>query len=193
MATETLHHREGTLDRARVGMIAFLTTEAVFFGTLILTYIYYMEQSRPVAAHAFNMAITLASSVCLLSSSFTIHQATKGLDRGELTRFRGWLAFTILLGALFLVGTGLEWADLIGKQGITIATGMFGSTYFTLIGFHAAHVSMGLSLMTVVLVLAIRGHVTAARAKPVEMVSWYWHFVDGVWVVIFSVVYLAGR
>jgi cytochrome c oxidase subunit 3/cytochrome o ubiquinol oxidase subunit 3 len=193
MATETLHHHEGTLDHARVGMIAFLTTEAVFFGTLILTYIFYMEQSRPVAAHAFNLAITLVSSVCLLSSSFTIHQATKGLDRGELTRFRGWLAFTILLGALFLVGTGLEWADLIGKQGITIATGMFGSTYFTLIGFHAAHVSMGLTLMTVVLVLAIRGHVTAARATPVEMVAWYWHFVDGVWVVIFCVVYLVGR
>jgi cytochrome c oxidase subunit 3/cytochrome o ubiquinol oxidase subunit 3 len=173
-------------------MIAFLTTEVAFFGTLVMTYIFYLGESRKVP-HEFDMRITLLSTVCLLSSSVTIHQALKRLAQGAIGGFTAWLALTVLLGALFLVGTGLEWADLIGRQRITIATGLFGSTFFTLVGFHAAHVTIGLCLMLVVLLLALRGSVAADRAVPVHMIGWYWHFVDGVWVVVFSVVYLVGR
>jgi cytochrome c oxidase subunit 3/cytochrome o ubiquinol oxidase subunit 3 len=108
-------------------------------------------------------------------------------------RFLAWWGLTILLGILFLVGTGLEWSDLIGKWGLTIDRNMFGTTYFTLVGFHALHVTIGVTVMIIVLGLALRQQITERNPMAVEVVSWYWHFVDGVWVVVFTLVYLVGR
>src|SRR5262249_37407938 len=107
--------------------------------------------------------------------------------------FLGWWALTILLGAIFIAGTALEWTKLIGHFGLTINRNMFGTTYFTLVGFHAAHVTIGLIVMSIFLGLALRGKITEKNPEGVELTSWYWHFVDGVWVVVFSLVYLIGR
>src|SRR5262249_37530297 len=138
----------------------------------------------------FSLPLVLCSTLCLLSSSVTIHFAEKALHGGNGRRFRGLWAATILLGALFLTGTAYEWTDLIGRHGLTIARNMFGTTYFTLVGFHAAHVTIGLVVLSIVLALSLRG---VASAASVQLVSWYWHFVDAVWVVVFTLVYVVGR
>jgi cytochrome c oxidase subunit 3 len=98
-----------------------------------------------------------------------------------------------VLGALFLVGTGLEWIDLIGKWGLTMSRNLFGTTYFTLVGFHALHVSIGVFVMSIVFGLAWRRQISERNKTGVEVVAWYWHFVDGVWVVVFTLVYIVGR
>ena len=139
------------------------------------------------------MTLPLFGTVFLLSSSLTIFLAERALRQARMKVFRIWLLFTVGLGIAFLVGTGLEWADLIGNHGLTLGRNLFGTTYFTLIGFHATHVTLGLVTMLVLLGLAFGGTVSAARPMSVELVSWYWHFVDGVWVVIFLVVYVFGR
>ena len=105
---------------------------------------------------------------------------------------RWWLA-TVLLGAAFLGGTALEWRDLIERHHLTISRNLFGSTYYTLVGLHALHVTAGVTIMLIVLGLALGRQVTGANRAGVGLVSWYWHFVDGVWVVVFTVVYLVGR
>lgn len=191
------HGHEHGLDHAKVGMASFLVTEAAFFGTLVMTYIFFLGQPgdpiRPIARAVFQMPLTILSTICLLSSSVTVHYAVKRLEQGEQAQFRRWLGGTILLGAIFLAGTAKEWADLIGVHRITIASDVFGTAYFTVVGFHAAHVTIGLILLSVLFVSALAGKLGATNAKPMDLVSWYWHFVDGVWVVVFSVVYLAGR
>jgi cytochrome c oxidase subunit 3/cytochrome o ubiquinol oxidase subunit 3 len=134
----------------------------------------------------------IVNSVFLLSSSGTITLALRSM-RGERTRsFLVWMLATILLGSLFIAGTGYEWYRLIYHDGLTIGTNLFGTTFFTLIGFHAAHVTIGLLMMSVLVPLVGSRRVQAASQAP-ELVSWYWHFVDGVWVVIFAVVYVLGR
>jgi cytochrome c oxidase subunit III len=189
MASEA-HHTLHSLDHAKTGMAAFLVTEAAFFGTLVMTYIFYLDQTRPIARDVLQLPLTIVASICLFSSSYTIHIAVKKLQSDDRGAFQRWLGLTILLGALFLGGTALEWREIIGRRGIWIDTDLFGTTYFTLVGFHAFHVSVGMILMGVVLGCALSGRIGARNAKPVDMVSWYWHFVDGVWVVVFSVVYL---
>jgi cytochrome c oxidase subunit 3/cytochrome o ubiquinol oxidase subunit 3 len=180
----------------KTGMAVFLVSEAAFFGTLITTYLFFLRQtvtSEPSPAEVFYLPLVLGSTACLLTSSWTVHGAAKALHHGDRARFLTLWAATIGLGLCFLVGTGLEWADLIGQWGLTISRNLFGSTYFTLVGFHALHVTAGLITMTVVLGLALRRHVAAQNATGVEAISWYWHFVDGVWVVVFLVVYVVGR
>jgi cytochrome c oxidase subunit 3 len=189
-------HAHG-LDHAKVGMASFLVTEAAFFGTLVTTYIFFLtlpeNPIRPTARAVFQMPLTILSTICLLSSSVTVHYAVKRLEQGDQARFRQMLGLTILLGVIFLIGTAIEWTDLIGTHKITIASGVFGTAYFTVVGFHAAHVTIGLCMLTVLFACALAGRLGVANVKPVDLVSWYWHFVDGVWVVVFSVIYLAGR
>ncbi len=104
-----------------------------------------------------------------------------------------WLAATIVLGIAFLVGTAAEWRELIFEDGLTISTNLFGTTYFTLVGFHALHVTGGVILLSLMFALAVRHHVSRQHHVGFEVVSWYWHFVDSVWIVVFTVVYLIGR
>jgi cytochrome c oxidase subunit 3/cytochrome o ubiquinol oxidase subunit 3 len=179
-----------------IGMIAFLITEAAFFSTLIMVYIIFLRETQngdPNPSQVFHLPLVILSSACLFSSSATIHFAVRALSRGQQQRFLGLWGATILLGALFLTGTAREWADLIGSWGLTISRNMFGTTYFTLVGFHAAHVTVGVIVMSIVFALVLRREITQRNSAGVEVVSWYWHFVDGVWVVVFSVVYLLGR
>jgi cytochrome c oxidase subunit 3/cytochrome o ubiquinol oxidase subunit 3 len=184
------------LPPAKVGMLCFLLSEVAFFATLIMTYVFFLRQtgrSTPSPAQVFRLPLTLFATACLLSSSGTIHLAEKALRRGERRWFLRWWAGTITLGLLFLVCTAWEWSELIGRWGLTISRNMFGSTYFTLVGFHAAHVTVGVLLMTMLLILAQRREVGSQNATAVELTAWYWHFVDGVWVVVFTLVYLVGR
>jgi cytochrome c oxidase subunit 3/cytochrome o ubiquinol oxidase subunit 3 len=183
-------------SKVKVGMLTFLVTEAAFFSTLIMAYVIFLRQTQasdPSPKDVFYLPLVIASTLCLLSSSLTIHFADQALRRGARGAFLGLWGATIALGILFLAGTATEWRDLIFKYNLTISRNMFGTTYFTLVGFHAAHVTVGVLVMSVVLGLAWRRHIGPEQQVGVEVVSWYWHFVDGVWVVVFTLVYLVGR
>lgn len=181
------------------GMIAFLVSEAAFFSTLVMVYLVFLGadarpggRGGPTPAEALSLGLVIGTTICLLSSSATIHFAERALRQGGETAFRLWWTATIVLGLVFLAGTAYEWRDLIAK-GLTMRRNLFGTTYYTLVGFHGAHVTVGVLVMLIMLGLALRRQVTAAHSHGVELVSWYWHFVDGVWVVVFTVVYLVGR
>jgi cytochrome c oxidase subunit 3/cytochrome o ubiquinol oxidase subunit 3 len=186
---------ERTLSPGQWGVLSFLVSEVALFGTLIVTYLFYLGRDvvGPTPAEALTLRLVLGTTACLLSSSVTIHWAEKTLRRGDQRRFLQWWMATIALGVIFLVGTGFEWHDLIDRYHLTISRNLFGTTYYTLVGLHAIHVTGGVIIMLLVLGLAIRRQVTTANRAGVGMVSWYWHFVDGVWVVVFTVVYLIGR
>lgn len=190
--------RRSQLTTQQVGMLTFLVSEVAFFGTLIMAYVYFLRQaaqSEPNPSQVFywpRLWVTVFFSACLFSSSLTIHLAGKAIRLSQ-PRFLAWWGLTIVLGILFLIGTGLEWRELIRKWGLTIDRNMFGTTYFTLVGFHALHVTVGVIVMSIVLGLAWRRQITERNPIGVEVVSWYWHFVDGVWAVVFTLVYLVGR
>jgi cytochrome c oxidase subunit 3/cytochrome o ubiquinol oxidase subunit 3 len=183
-------------DHVKVGMLTFLASEVAFFSTLIMTYVFFLRQavgSSPSPAEVFKMPMVIAATVCLLSSSLTIHLAEGALRSGSRGLFIALWGLTIALGLCFLVGTVLEWTDLIVHWRLTISRNMFGTTYFTLVGFHAGHVTMGLIILSTVLALVLRRHITGPHSSAVTAVSWYWHFVDAVWVVVFTLVYVVGR
>jgi cytochrome c oxidase subunit III len=184
------------LSPVKVGMLAFLLSEVAFFGTLIMAYVCFLRETthgQPNPGQVFRWPVVLAASACLFSSSGTIHLAEKALRGSALRAFLGWWGLTIVLGVLFLLATVFEWSNLIGTWGLTISRNLFGTTYFTLVGFHALHVTIGLIVMTIVFHLARRRHITERNKTAVEVVSWYWHFVDGVWAVVFTLVYVIGR
>jgi cytochrome c oxidase subunit III len=184
------------LSPLKVGMLTFLGSEAAFFGTLIMTYVYFLRQTihgEPNPSQVFHLPTVVTASACLFSSSATMYMAEKALRRNSRQTFLGWWGLTIVLGVLFLLGTMLEWSDLIGRSGLTISRNLFGSTYFTLVGFHALHVTIGVIVMSIVFGLAWRRQITERNETGVEVVSWYWHFVDGVWAVVFTLVYVVGR
>jgi cytochrome c oxidase subunit III len=189
-------HGAAALPPAKTGMIAFLFSEAAFFGTLIMAYVFFLSQTTagdPRPSQVFYLPTVLVASACLFSSSATIHLAEKALGRGRHRAFLKWWGLTILLGTLFLAGTMWEWSELIGTWGLTISRNLFGTTYFTLVGFHALHVAIGLTVMSIVFGLGLKNQITANNMTGVEVISWYWHFVDAVWLVVFTLVYLVGR
>ncbi len=176
------------LTPSQWGMLSFLLSEVAFFGTLIAVYVSYMgkDVSGPTPA-ILSLSLVIGTTICLLSSSGTIHQAERSLHNKAHSAFLGWWAATILLGVVFLAGTAYEWHELIYKHGLTISRNLFGTTYYTLVGFHALHVTVGVIVMIIVSGLAFRQQVSE---QGVELVGWYWHFVDVVWIVVFTLVYL---
>ena len=186
---------ERTLSPGQWGMLSFLVSEVAIFSTLIVTYLFYLGKDvvGPTPAEALNLPLVLCTTTGLLASSATIHRAERVLERGDQGGFLRWWAATIALGVLFLLGMAYEWYGLIHDYGLTISRNLFGTTYYTLVGLHALHVTGGVTIMLIVLGLALRRRVTAANREGVGLVSWYWHFVDVVWVVVFTVVYLLGR
>jgi cytochrome c oxidase subunit 3/cytochrome o ubiquinol oxidase subunit 3 len=176
-------------------MLSFLMSEVAMFSTLIVTYLFYLGKDvvGPKPADVLKLPLVLCTTAVLLASSATIHQAERTLGRGDQGGFLRWWAATIVLGVLFLLGTGYEWHGLIYRDGLTITRNLFGTTYYTLVGLHALHVTGGVTVLLIVLGLAAARQVTSANRAGVELVSWYWHFVDVVWVVVFTVVYLVGR
>jgi len=187
---------ERTLPPAQWGMIAFLVSEVAFFSTLVMAYLTLMGKDTvgPTPREAIeSMNLVVLMTICLLSSSATIHMAEKALHAGNQAGFCLWWALTILLGVLFLGGTAIEWREFIVKHHLTISRNLFGTSYYTLVGFHAAHVTGGVVAMSILLGLALGREVTVRNQTGVQMVAWYWHFVDVVWVVVFTVVYLVSR
>lgn len=182
------------LNSTEWGMLAFLLSEVAFFSTLIVTYLAYMgkDQAGPTPA-VLSLPLVIGTTICLLSSSGTVHLAELALRRGSRGTFALLWSLTILLGAIFLVGTAYEWGELIERHHLTINTNLFGTTYYTLVGFHALHLTVGLIILSIVLVLVLRHKVSEPHALAVELTSWYWHFVDTVWVVVFTIVYLVSR
>ena len=201
MSTAAATHAMATpdgraLSPGQYGLLSFLVSEVALFATLLVTYIFYLGRDvmgGPTPATALKLPLVLGMTACLLGSSATIHFAEQALRRGSDGRFLLLWAATIALALAFLAGTGFEWHDLIERHHLTISRNLFGTTYYTLVGLHAFHVTAGVLVMLIVLGLAIRRQVGAANHAAVGMVSWYWHFVDGVWVVVFTVVYLIGR
>jgi cytochrome c oxidase subunit III len=186
---------EPTLSPGQWGLVSFLVSEVALFGTLIFTYVFYLGKNLvgPTPAIALSLKLVLCTTACLLASSGTVHVAEKALHRGNQGGFILWWIATIVLGVLFLAGTGYEWYSLIVDYGLTISRNLFGTTFYTLVGLHALHVTGGVTIMLIVLCLALRRQVTIANQAGVGLVAWYWHFVDAVWVVVFTVVYLVGR
>jgi cytochrome c oxidase subunit 3 len=192
-------HLAGTLEiepttlpsKGRVGMFALIAAESAIFVIVVLAYLFYLGKSLSGPTTAI-LRPPIFFTICLLSSSFTVHLAVGALRRGRQRPFVLWWVLTFALGALFLIGTGLEWKHLIG-EGLTIRTNLFGTTYYSLVGLHALHVLVGLVLLGAVAVLALLRRVGQAQAEQVDVLSLYWHFVDAVWVVVFTVVYLVGR
>jgi cytochrome c oxidase subunit 3 len=176
-------------------MLGFLVSEVALFGTLIVTYVFYLGKDvvGPTPAEVLSLSLVIGTTACLLASSGTVHLAEKTLGRGHQGGFILWWLVTIVLGVAFLAGTAFEWHDLIYRHQLTISRNLFGTTYYTLVGLHALHVTGGVTIMLIVLGLALDRQVTSANRAGVGLVSWYWHFVDGVWVVVFTVVYVLGR
>ncbi|MCU1386122.1 MAG: cytochrome c oxidase, subunit [Acidobacteria bacterium] len=174
-------------------MYCLIAAEAAMFTIFVVAYLFYAGASGSGPTPHDVLHPPIVFSICLLSSSLTIHRAVKSWQRGAMSAFAAWWLATIALGAAFLVGTALEWRDLIGAKGLTIQTNLFGTTYYALVGLHAVHVTAGLVALTLVSAFAFLGYVRAEHAGRGEVLSIYWHFVDGVWVVVFMVVYVIGR
>lgn len=183
-----------TMETNRLGMFMFLISEAVFFGLLILSFVYYRRiwyggQHGPTA-RVLNVPVTAIFTLFLLSSSGTVWLAERAIRAGNAAAMKLWLAATVALGAIFLVGQGIEYYKLI-QEGITIRSGLFGSTFFTVTGFHGLHVFIGLIMLTVLLGLAMAGdYAGSTHSRALGAISLYWHFVDIVWVFVFSAIYL---
>ncbi|HUB81646.1 MAG TPA: heme-copper oxidase subunit III [Bryobacteraceae bacterium] len=179
--------------RGPIAMYGLIAAEASIFTIFVVAYLFYLGKSASGPQPSAVLHVPVFLTVCLLSSSLTIHAAVRALRRGTSQAFTFWWLSTVLLGVTFLGGTALEWRHLIYEEGLTIQTNLFGTTYYSLVGLHAFHVVVGLTALTVVLVFALRGTVRREHSERVEVLSMYWHFVDSVWVVVFIVVYLIGR
>lgn len=174
-------------------MYLFIASEAFFFIGLIISYVYYSHPGGKLSSSAQYLDVVKTSifTVLLLSSSLTIKFAGTQLKRGNIKAMRWWLIATLLLGAIFLVGQGSEYARLMGVD-LTISKNVFGSAFFTLTGFHGLHVLIGLITISIITGLLSSKKFQSVQHVMLESVSIYWHFVDAVWIVVFSVVYLGA-
>jgi cytochrome c oxidase subunit 3/cytochrome o ubiquinol oxidase subunit 3 len=179
-------------SRGVVGMLSFIIAESAIFTIFVVAYLFYLGKSLAGPTPRDVLEVPIFYTICLLSSSVTIHAAGRRLERNESKTFLVFWLITIALGAVFMFGTAQEWRRLIYEHGLTISTNLFGTTYFSLVGLHAFHVTLGLVMLTIVLGLNIAGDIRE-QSKRVEVLSLYWHFVDVVWVVVFIVVYIIGR
>jgi len=180
-------------NRGKVAMACLIIAESAIFTIFVVAYLFYLGKSLTGPTPSEVLETPIFFSVCLLSSSLTVHFAGKALERDNRRVFLGLWSLTILLGGLFLFGTGLEWHRLIYEHGLTISTNLFGTTYYSLVGLHAFHVTAGLTRLLVVLVFGLAGRVGADQFNRIDVLALYWHFVDAVWIVVFTVVYIVGR
>ncbi|MGD0178681.1 MAG: heme-copper oxidase subunit III [Terriglobales bacterium] len=180
-------------SRGRVGMFALIAAEAAIFTIFVVAYLFYIGKSLSGPMPREVLSPPFFYTVCLLSSSLTIHFATKALRGADVRMFGAWWFVTIALGAIFLYGTASEWHRLIYRDGLTISTNLFGTTYYSLVGLHGFHVVVGLLCLSLVMAFTLCGVVKQEHAERIDVLSLYWHFVDAVWIVVFTVVYVIGR
>lgn len=189
---EPVHEETSTgLPTPKVAMWMFLASECLLFGGLISTYLLYRGASKvgPYPSEIFDIPYTSVSAFVLLASSLTMVLALAAIRKGEMHRFRIWLLATALLGTVFIGGQIYEFTSFY-HDGLGINTNLFGSTFFTLTGFHGAHVTVGILMLLSLAWMSHLGKVSEHNSLPVELVGLYWHFVDIVWIIIFTVVYL---
>jgi cytochrome c oxidase subunit 3/cytochrome o ubiquinol oxidase subunit 3 len=179
-------------SRGIVGMACLIAAESAIFIIFIVAYLYYLGKSITGPTPSI-LEIPIFTSICLFSSSATVHFAVAALHAGRRAATSLWLAATVLLGGIFLGGTAHEWYQLIYRDGLTIRTNLFGTTFYSLVGLHASHVIVGLIMLSLTLTFSLTGHLTEKHTGRIEVLSLYWHFVDAVWVVVFTVVYILGR
>lgn len=192
LGMESGHHATSTgLSNTKLAMWVFLGTECLLFGGLITTYLLYRTRTvgGPTPEDVFDIPFTSVSSFILLMSSMTMVLALSALQRGDERRNRLWLLTTALLGATFIGGQVYEFTSFV-REGLGFTTNIFGSSFYTLTGFHGAHVTVGIIMLLSLVVLSLKGGLHKGNAETVEVVGLYWHFVDVVWIVIFTVVYL---
>jgi cytochrome c oxidase subunit 3 len=180
-------------SKGRVGMFALITAESAIFTIFVVAYIFYIGKSLSGPTPQQVLRFPIFNTICLLSSSLTIHLAVRALEAGRIASFKLLWFLTFALGAIFIIGTGREWHHLISDEGLTITTNLFGTTYYSLVGLHAFHVTVGLVGLGTGLALALAGKLKQEHAYQTGVLSLYWHFVDAVWVVVFTVVYIVGR
>jgi cytochrome c oxidase subunit 3/cytochrome o ubiquinol oxidase subunit 3 len=174
-------------------MAALIIAEAAIFTIFVVAYLFYAGKSLSGPTPSEVLVTPVFFTICLLSSSITVHLAARFLERGKQGGFLSLWALTFILGGLFLFGTAQEWHRLIYEKGLTISTNLFGTTYYSLVGLHAFHVTAGLAMLLIVLILALAGRVRQDQSGRVGVLAMYWHFVDAVWAVVFTVVYILGR
>ncbi len=179
--------------RGTVGMACLIIAESAIFIIFIVAYIFYLGKSLTGPAPDQVLEVPIVGTICLLSSSITVHLAVLKLRQAKLRAFTFWLAGTVILGTIFLLSTAQEWYRLIYEKGLSLQTNLFGTTYYSLVGLHASHVIVGLIMLSLTLLLALFGRVNEHHLEKFDTLSLYWHFVDGVWVVVFTVVYIVGR
>ncbi len=179
--------------RGTVGMACLIIAEACIFTIFVVAYLFYAGKSLSGPTPREVLEVPVFYTICLLSSSLTVHLATRFLHLGKPSAFLSLWFLTIFLGGVFLYGTAHEWHRLIYEHGLTISTNLFGTTYYSLVGLHATHVVVGLIMLTVVFLFGLAGRVAKEQSTRVEVLGLYWHFVDAVWVVVFTVVYVIAR
>jgi len=199
MATSSTIPQASHLDswslpsRGTIGMACLIVAESAIFIIFVVAYIFYIGKSLSGPLPAQVLELPIFSTICLLSSSISVHFAVSALRKDKRSACTLWLAVTVLLGTIFLTATGMEWYHLIRYDGLTIRTNLFGTTFYSLVGLHATHVVVGLIMLIIALVVSLLGKVRETHSERLEVLSLYWHFVDAVWVVVFLVVYVIGR
>ena len=179
-------------SRGRVGMFGLIIGESAIFTIFVVAYVYYIGRSLNGPTPKI-LEVPIFNSICLLSSSITIILAEHAIARGLMRRFAALWGLTMALGIGFLIGTGIEWHKLIFEDHLTIRTNLFGTTYYSLVGLHATHVVVGMLGLSLVMLFTLMGRVKQEHAERIQVLALYWHFVDAVWVVVFTVVYIVGR
>jgi len=190
-AATTEHPTNTGISHNKLAMWVFLGSECLLFGALISTYLLYRNEfhTGPAPGDIFDIPFTSVSSFVLLMSSLTMVLALSALKRGDIRNNRLWLLTTALLGALFIGGQVYEFTSFV-REGLGFTTSPFSSAFFTLTGFHGIHVSLGIVMLMSLLISSLRGNLKEKNSETVEIVGLYWHFVDVVWIFIFTVIYL---
>jgi len=180
-------------SRGVVGMACLIVAEAAIFVIFVVAYVFYIGKSVSGPMPKDVLTLPVFATICLLSSSLTVHAAVSALRHNKRNLCSLWLAATVLLGGIFIASTALEWYQLIYHDGLTIQTNLFGTTFYSLVGLHATHVVVGLIMLSLALAFSLSGAMSSKHSEKLEVLSLYWHFVDAVWVVVFLVVYVLGR
>jgi len=177
----------------KVALVSLILTETTLFSIFVAAYLFYVGKSLTGPMPRDVLALPVLATIFLLSSSVTVVLAERAFNRDRVGLFKLFWFATIVLAGLFLTMTVVEWRKLIHHDGLTISTNLFGTTFYSLVGLHASHVIIGMCLLLLVFFFSLRGFVTIMHRERLQMISWYWHFVDAVWIVVFTVVYVIGR
>jgi heme/copper-type cytochrome/quinol oxidase subunit 3 len=187
------HHLETStgLDNRKLLMWLFLSSDCLFFGSLISAYLLYRDRSvdGPFPADVFDIPFTSVSAFVLLMSSVSMVLALAAIQKGDRRGLQIWLFTTAILGTLFVAGQAYEFTEFY-QEGVTLQGNLFGTTFFVLTGFHGAHVTVGILILLSLFAMTLQGKITQADSLNVELAGLYWHFVDIVWIIIFTLIYL---